>query len=166
MIAPIQEEWKKPENKTWYGAKVKHSTLMLKCPKCGFEKIHPMDPSNIILCYATARMISMSTCPECGSDMNSYTKESITYYDQNGNTLEKEPSFIKQKNISILSKIADFFYEEEPAKKHLEEDENGNMIEVEDAPKRSINWFKVGACTTSVTLMTIGAIIMLIKKHH
>ena len=66
----------------------------------------------------------------------------------------------------ILGKIVDFLYEEEPAKKHLKEDENGNMIEVEGEPKRSINWFKVGACSTSVTLMLIGAIIMLIKKHH
>ncbi len=66
---------------------------------------------------------------------------------------------------SILNKIGDFFYEEEPAKKHLEEDENGNMVEVENEPKRSINWFRVGMCSTSVTLMIIGAIIMAIKKH-
>lgn len=72
----------------------------------------------------------------------------------------------KENTQKAFSKFIDFFYEEEPAKKHLEEDENGNMIEVEDAPKRSINWFKVGACSTSVTLMIIGAIIMLIKKHH
>ena len=75
---------------------------------------------------------------------------------------KKEQNAIK----NAISRIADFFYEEEPAKKHLEEDENGNMIEIEDEPQRSINWFKVGACSTSVTLMLIGAIIMLIKKHH
>lgn len=75
---------------------------------------------------------------------------------------KKEQNAIK----NALSKIADFFYEEEPAKIHLEEDENGNMIEVKEEPKRSINWFKVGACSTSVTIMLIGAIIMLIKKHH
>ena len=75
---------------------------------------------------------------------------------------KKEQNAIK----NAISRIADFFYEEEPAKKHLEEDENGNMIEIEDEPKRSINWFKVGACSTSVTLMLIGAIIMIIKKHH
>lgn len=76
--------------------------------------------------------------------------------------VKKEQNAIK----NAISKIADFFYEEEPVKKHLEEDKNGNMIEVEDEPKRSINWFKVGACSTSVTLMLIGAIIMIIKKHH
>ena len=75
---------------------------------------------------------------------------------------KKEQNAIK----NAISRIADFFYEEEPAKKHLEEDENGNMVEIEDEPKKSINWFKVGACSTSITLMLIGAIIMIIKKHH
>lgn len=75
---------------------------------------------------------------------------------------KKEQNAIK----NAISRIADFFYEEEPGKKHLEENENGNMIEIEDEPQRSINWFKVGACSTSVTLMLIGAIIMIIKKHH
>ena len=75
---------------------------------------------------------------------------------------KKEQNAIK----NAISRIADFFYEEEPAKKHLEENEYVNMIEIEDEPQRSINWFKVGACSTSITLMLIGAIIMTIKKHH
>lgn len=85
----------------------------------------------------------------------------ISQKNQGQNSKENKENDDKQ----FFNKIMDFFYEEEPAKKHLEEDENGNMIEVEDAPKRSINWFKVGACSTSVTCMLIGLIIMLIKKH-
>ena len=102
----------------------------------------------------------------------------VTMY--NGETLNPEsestsndlditkPEEKKEQNAirNAISRIADFFYEEEPDKKHLEEDENGNMIEIEDEPQKSINWFKVGACSTSVTLMLIGAIIMIIKKHH
>lgn len=88
------------------------------------------------------------------------------YYLKAGDASNFITGIINEKAKNAISKIADFFYEEEPAKKHLEEDENGNMIEVEDEPKRSINWFKVGACSTSVTLMLIGAIIMIIKKHH
>ncbi len=88
------------------------------------------------------------------------------YYLKAGDASNFKTNAVKEKAGNAFAKIIDFFYEEEPAKKHLEEDENGNMIEVEDAPKRSINWFKVGAYSTSVTLMIIGAIIMLIKKHH
>lgn len=88
------------------------------------------------------------------------------YYLKAGDASNFKTNIVKEKARNAISRIADFFYEEEPAKKHLEEDENGNMIEVEEEPQKSINWFKVGACSTSVTLMLIGAIIMIIKKHH
>lgn len=83
------------------------------------------------------------------------------------NVQEEPQNEPKEKPIQkVISNIIDFFYEEEQPKSHTEEDENGNLIETTDEPKRSINWFKVGACSTSITLMIIGAIIMLFKKYH
>ena len=133
---------------TLINGKIVGITNYYECPKCGHREPMKADDPNFLLANGEKQN---HPCPKCGTEM-----------------LPSHGTPVSSKNAikNAFSKITDFFYEEEPAKKHLEEDEKGNMIEVEDEPKRSINWFKVGACSTSVTLMLIGAIIMLIKKHH
>lgn len=86
------------------------------------------------------------------------------YYLKAGDASNFNTNTAKEVASNTLNKIRDFFYEEVPHS-HEETDEDGNTITVEDGTIRQMNWFKVGACTTSITLMILGAIIMFIRKH-
>lgn len=86
------------------------------------------------------------------------------YYLKCGDASNFNTNTAKEVASNTLNKIMDFFYEE-ITPTHEETDKEGNTVIVEDEPVRQINWFKIGACSTSITLLIIGAIIMLIRKH-
>lgn len=167
MIAPIQQPTKYT---TSYGYKTKEENTFRKCPKCGneYHGNHPLFDSGIIN-FATNKNIDNLNfsehpyfkCEKCGETMEEVTTTTWHYFDKDGNELEKEP--LTKKKERIINKFIDFFYDDVITQ--TETDEEGNYVGMRTTTKKELNWFKVGACSTSVTLMLIGAIIMLIKKH-
>ena len=84
------------------------------------------------------------------------------YYLRAGNASNFKTNTIKETANKTPNKFIDFFYEDVHA--YSETDEKGNYVGMRITTKKELNWFKVGACSTSIALIIIGA-IMLIKKH-
>lgn len=97
------------------------------------------------------------TCPKCGGEL---INETYTIKEPLKSPNTADPNLEKPKKKSIL----DFFYKEETPT-HVEVDEEGNEIIVEDEPIKNLDWFKIGATSTGLATF-FGLLIWLIKKHH